>query len=85
MAMAEQTLERELLDEFHRMSAEKRQQLVQYAKGLNTRPVGIPGWKAIEIAEKIGFEAEDLTEIEDAILEARRDLPKAFPQVNFDE
>ncbi len=41
--MAEQTLERELLDEFHRMPPDKQQQLVACARGLNTRPKGETG------------------------------------------
>lgn len=62
------SLRDQLLDEFDRLTPEKQQRVVNFARSLNnTLPPGIPGEVLIELAKTLNFSSEDLAQMEAAI------------------
>lgn len=66
--MSDMTLEQEIMQVVHQMTAAQQRELLEHARRLK-RPKGTPGKLAVQYARELAFDPEDLAEMEKAIEE----------------
>jgi hypothetical protein len=70
--MFDNAFEQELMDIIHRLSASQQKDVLNYARSMHGKPVGIPGAILVERVKALNWPKEDIEEMKQAIEDCER-------------